>query len=607
MTRSSPNPSVTRRRALGTLAAGAASLSGGCVRRLRTSVGWDEPTQVTLDIKTLPADADPYALRVARLVSRWFRAAGIDARVTPMAEEELLRRVLLNADFDAFVARGPSRFRTPDSLYSLFHSQFVEAAGWQNPFGYANLEVDDRLETQRLVEGDNRRGVVADLQRSLARTQPLTLVAYPDAIRAVRTDHYANWDAVDFASAQGYLRVERVPRADGGDDGPRSREELRIVMTDRRATENLNPLAVEFRRHGVLTGLLYDTLGYVTGRGTTEPWLAESWAFTGEEGAPRATVRLRPDLTWHDGEPLTAEDVAFTYRLFADTTLGTDGEESVGPVPAPRFAGRIDPLDDVRVAADDTVTFRFADCTPAVAIRAFTVPILPKHVWSTRTDPASVGGIEVGAATEALVTANIPPVGSGPLRFVRNTPGEALVFEPFEGHFSTRERVSGAPTPLTDGPAFDRLVVRVVGSDDPAVEMVADGEADVTGTAVGVDTVPRIGRDDDLDLHVGRSGAPYLVGYNARRGPLTNPRFRHTLARLIDRPYLVDEVFDGYARPAASLLAGTDWLPTDLRWNGTDPVVPFLGSDGELAVERAREAFRDAGYQYDGDALVEVT
>jgi peptide/nickel transport system substrate-binding protein len=575
------------------------------VRRLRTSVGWHSPSQVTLDIKTVPADADPYALRVARHVSRWLAAAGIDAQVTPMAEEELLRQVLLNGEFDVFVARAPARFRTPDALYSLLHSRFVETPGWQNPFGYANLEVDDLLETQRLVADDNRRGVVADLQRSVARTQPFTLVVFPDDVRAVRSDHYANWWDADFTSPQGYLRVERVPK-DGrtGDDGPRSRDELRVVVTDRRATENLNPLAVEFRRHGVFTGLLYDSLGYATETGTTERWLAESWAFTDARDGLRASVTLRPDLTWHDGEPLTAADVAFTYRLFADTTLRADESADDDPVPAPRFYGRASLVDEVRAVDDQTVAFRFVDCTPRVATRAFTVPMLPKHVWVERTGQASVGGIEVGVATEALVTNNIPPVGSGPLAFVRNTPGESLVLEPFEEHFLTRERVSGAPTPLADGPAFDRLAVRVVGSDDPAVSVVAEGEADVTGTAVGADTVPRIGRADDLNLLVGRSNAPYLVGYNARRTPLTNPRFRNTLARLIDRSYLAEEVFEGYARPAASPLAGTDWLPTDLRWDGDDPVVPFLGSDGELAVDRARDAFRDAGYQYDGDDLV---
>jgi peptide/nickel transport system substrate-binding protein len=562
--------------------------------------------RVRLDILTAPADADPYALRLARRLAAWLAAAGIDARVTPTAEEELLRRALVNAEFDLFVARLPDRFRSPDALYSLLHSQYAETPGWQNPFGYANLAVDDLLESQRLHRGSDRREVVAELQRTVARTQPFTLLAFPDDVRAARDDHYRNWSTTDLRSPRGYLTLERADRAESVEDGASRRpSELVAVSTDRRVTENLNPLAVEFRRTGALTGLIYDSLGYVSDAGDATRWLASSWAFSRDGAGIRARVTVRPDLRWHDGEPLTADDVAFTYTLFADTSLGRTGED--GPVPAPRFQGRSRLVDDVRAVDERTVEFRFADCTPAIATRAFTVPILPEHVWRERSDPASVAGIEVGTATDALVTNNVPPVGSGPLRFVANTPGERLVLERFDGHFLARERVSGASTPLAGGPAFDHLLVRVVGSDAPAVEMIADGEADVTATPVGADAAPRIARDDDLGLHVKRSESPYVLGYNARRTPLSNSRFRSTLAHLFDRSHLAEEVFEGYARPAVSLLAGTDWLPGDLRWNDHDPVTPFLGSDGELAVDRVRAAFRDAGYRYENGHLVEAT
>lgn len=53
------------------------------------------------------------------------------------------------------------------------------------------------------------------------------------------------------------------------------------------------------------------------------------------------------------------------------------------------------------------------------------------------------------------------------------------------------------------------------------------------------------------------------------------------------------------AAPAASPLAGTGWTAPSLRWEMEDPSVPFFGSDGELDVVAAREAFRAAGYNYD--------
>jgi peptide/nickel transport system substrate-binding protein len=575
-------------------------------------------SQVSLRIKTLPADSDPYALRAARAITTWYQAAGIDAQVVPVSEEELLRQVLLSNDFDVFLTRAPTHHRDPDALYSLLHSQFSDARGWQNPFGFADLDVDELLGTQRRTAGERRQEAVAELQRSIARSQPFTVLAFPDEIRGARRTRYANWRGMDFHSPMGYLSLNRV---DGGeakqpdDASSDGGSDLRIVSTDRRATENLNPLSVEYRRSGVLTGLVYDSIGQFTSDGAT-PWLADAWSFTDADSGPRATVRLRPGLQWHDGESVTAEDVAFTYSLLADTSLDAAGGSDDGAggtvtttdrdarAPAPRFQGRIRLVEEVRTTESGDVVFQFIDCSPHVATRAFTVPILPKHVWRDRTDPASVTGIEVGRATEALVTNNIPPIGSGPLRFVRNTPRESLVLEPFEKHFLTDSEAAGS---IDVGPPdFDQLAVQVVGSDDAAVGVVAAGDADVTGTPVGADAVPRIGRSDGSELIVSRSSVPYIIGYNTRNPPLTNPRFRHTLARLVDQAYLVSSVFDGYARPAVSLLDETTWVPDDLRWDDGrgDPVTPFLGSDGELAVGRARQAFRDAGFRYDDGRLL---
>ena len=592
------------------------------MRRIRTIAGWQSTSQVSLGIKAPPADDDPYALRIARAVADWLRTAGIDAQVVPVAQRELHRQVLLNDEFDLFVTRGQDRFQGPDALYSLLHSRFAEAPGWQNPFGYTDIEVDERLETQRRTDGSRRYEATAELQRIIARTQPFTVVAFPDDIRATRDSYYTNWLTADLHTPIGYLTLDRASGEDGESDPERRRDTLRMATTDRRATENLNPLSVEYRGSGLLTGLLYDSIGVTDRTGTITPWLADAWSFSASRGRPRATVRLRSDLRWHDGEPLTAADVAFTYTLLADTSLGSEegdddeegegegegegGEENDSPIPAPRFRGRSALVEDAVTRGPRTVEFQFVECTPTVATRAFTVPVLPEHVWTERTRPASVGGIEFGPATEALVTENIPPVGSGPLRFVRNTPREALVLERFEEHFLAREDAADLPYGTAAGPAFDRLGLRVVGTDATAVELVADGEADVTGTPVGAETVPRIGRASDLDLLVNRSETPYVIGYNARRPPLTNPRFRHTLARLVDQAHLVGTVFDGYARPAVSPLAGTDWLPPDLRWEGTNPVTPFLGTDGELDVERARSAFVEIGYRYDDGALVEA-
>ncbi len=93
----------------------------------------------------------------------------MDAQVTLMDQQELLRDVLINNEFDTYVARHPT-YDDPDFLLSLLHLRFVEESGWQNPFGFADLEVDDLLDAQRRTRGTERRDRLAELQRTVARS-----------------------------------------------------------------------------------------------------------------------------------------------------------------------------------------------------------------------------------------------------------------------------------------------------------------------------------------------------------------------------------------------------------------------------------------------------
>jgi peptide/nickel transport system substrate-binding protein len=73
---------------------------------------------------------------------------------------------------------------------------------------------------------------------------------------------------------------------------------------------------------------------------------------------------------------------------------------------------------------------------------------------------------------------------------------------------------------------------------------------------------------------------------------------RRAIARRFDKEYLVDSVFDGHADPLTTPMVGDKWVPPSLRWDGSDPEVPFAGTGGELDVEQARQYFEDAGLQY---------
>ena len=547
--------------------------------------------QLSLTVKTLPADADAAGTRIARELVTNLRAVGVDARIELQPARELQKDVLLGGNYDVYVGRFPNR-DDPDFLRPLLHSVFEGEAGWQNPFGFTDIAVDDLLSGQREAAGTERRRLVGDLQREIASKQPFGILAFPNEIWAVRNDRFDGWSRSPLTEPASYVALQSA--------GPGRQPRLRVTTTDAEPTRNLNPLAVQHRSRGIFTGLLYDPLARRVG-GAATPWLAADWSWHRERGDAVGTVRLRPDLTWHDGTALTADDVAFTYRFLNDTLLGA-GDTAV---PAPRFRGRSSLVGSVTAENERTVTLRCPQTSPTVAMRALTVPVLPAHVWADRAVQAGANWSErPGPVTEALLTPNVTPVGSGVVQFEGRAEGESLVLTRFEDHFLHRATTPGVPDVVVDGVPFDRLSVRVVPSDDAAIQLLSADEADGTAMRIGPDSVPRVGQDDALTLHVEDGRSFYHVGFNTRREPLGNPHVRRAIVRLLDKEYVAESVFDGFARPATSALTGTDWVPTDLVWDGTDPTVPFVGEEGTLDESGARELFREAGLEYDDEGRV---
>src|SRR6056297_2084292 len=573
--RSGGSVGVTRRSLLAGLTGGLAATSG-CLSRIRSLVGRNRPSDVSLSIKTLPVDQDPYAIAIARQLSAWFEAAGIRASIQPITAEELYRQTLVNQEFDVFVGQYPGSFADPDAFYSLLHSTYSVESGLQNPFGYTNLMMDDLLEQQRRETGNQRTETVTRIQRRLVQVCPFLVLGFPNVIRAARTDRFTGWNGVFEPSPVNLLGLNRTDE---------SATRLRATTPDDRPMANLNPLMSSYRGPSDITDLLYDALAYRY-RGTLYPWAATNWEWTGEDPL-ELEVTLRDDLTWHDGQRLTASDAAFTYRLLQDTSLGSISET----VPTFRYRGRSSLVESADAVDDVTVRIQFDDCSRQAARRVLTVPVLPEHIWTDRTNKATVSGVDVGVTTtNALVTSNIPPVGSGPLEFSSVTQGQTLVLERFDDHFLETTEETGLPSELSDGLAFEEFELQFVGSDSSAVDLIVNDEADVKALGVGPDLTPTIGRATDVSLNLDRSGAFYFVGFNTRRPPLTNPRFRSTLNRLVDRDALAESVFDGYVDPAASPMAGTPWLPPDLSWDRSDPVTDFLGTDGAVDPERAQKA-----------------
>ncbi|WP_126662900.1 ABC transporter substrate-binding protein [Haloterrigena salifodinae] len=549
------------------------------IQRLITGAASD---QLSITILTLPTDNDRQAIKIARQLEENLKAVGINVRIEPRADAELLQTVLLEHDFDCYISRHPGGY-DPDFLYETFHSKFAPEAGWQNPYGFVDTKLDELLERQRSTTGSERKEAIGEALDRLAQTHPIVPICVPDERRLVRTDRFDGWDDHHLGTRLGYLGLE--PDENDFED----EVVLNAVITDSSPSRNINPLAAAYRYRGPFIDLLYDS---VATRDDDElrPWLAESWEW--DESV--ATITLRSNCLFHDGEPVTADDVKFTYDLLDDTSLG----DRDGQSPAPRYRGVGDAVESVTAVDDRTVRMRFGT-SDEVGELAFTVPILPKHIWKTAVKDRLENGAEPIQGTWDLVTTEeIPPIGSGPFALTEQEPRSHLRFERFDDHFTRRGYVD-LPEPRVDEIAF-----HVEPNSSAAVDQLEAGNADVTGSILGSETVGDV--PDGLELVESESWTFYHIGFNVRNSPFSNLHFRRNVARLIDRESLVADVFNEQASPTVTPVTG-EWIPDDLEWDGSAPYAPFFrdetnsGDTGELDIEQAKREFERHGFQYDED------
>ena len=574
-------PETTRASRRSYLAATATALSistAGCIDRVRSVADGERSDRLSLSILTVPADDDRESAELARHLESRLEAVGIDASVATRDAAAFLETILLERDFDLYVSRLPTA-RDPDFLYPALHSGFANEAGWQNPFSFASMTFDSLLEAQRAADGDERFDAVEAVLEAFLEEKPFEPICRPAAHRLVRTDRIDGWTADRPWTRTAYLGLEP---ADGVD-------ELHALVTDSRPSRSVNPVSATNRECELVVELLYDSLATADADGELRPWLAADWEWDGDE----LVVDLREDCRFHDGEVVDAADVAFTYRFLADTTLGRASADS----PAPRYRGRISTIDDVAVADDRRVRLTAAAGRDA-AERALTVPILPAHVWREGVENRLEDESSPPRGRWSLLTdGDVSPVGSGPYRLADRSEREHVTLERFEDHFTLREDVD-LPEPTVETVRFG-----VDPGSRSSIERVASGDADATATRLSTHALEDVPDDGALERLDPPSPTVYHVGYNTRKAPMSNPRFRRAVGRLIDEAEIAEEVFRGRGEPL-SVLVAEEWTPDDLAYDGDDPATPFLGDDGDLDVDAAVEAFEDAGYRYvDGRLL----
>lgn len=363
--------------------------------------------------------------------------------------------------------------------------------------------------------------------------------------------------------------------------------------------DSLNP----FINKGVAAddvGLIYDTL---TAQSLDEPFtvyglLAERI----EKGPNNQWVRfyLRPEARFHDGEPVKAEDVVFTFE-----TLLAKG--------APHYRGYYADVEKAVIEGPRQVRFDFKQAgNRELPLILGQLPVLPKHWWADRDFGA--GSME-------------PPLGSGPYRIERVEPGRTIQYARVEDYW-------GKDLPVNRGfYNFNRIRFDYYRDNNVALQAFKAGQFDYWletsaknwASAYDVDAVKdgRIIKEEIPNLNP--QGMQGFV-FNTRKKHLQDPRVREALALLFDFEWTNRQLFNGaYTRTVSyfdnSELAASG-LPSEgelkllepLRGQIPDEVfekpfkLPHTNADGKIREQqrRAYELLTEAGWKIENDRMVDA-
>ncbi len=301
--------------------------------------------------------------------------------------------------------------------------------------------------------------------------------------------------------------------------------------------------------------LIYDTLLWQDASGEMLPWLAES--FERSADAMSYSFQLREGVLWHDGTPLTAEDVKFTFDYYA-THAGILSGFTVG---APQH------VREVVVTGPSSVDINLT--IPAITFEVFTAgatPIIPRHIWEGIADPTIVEDPALLVGTGAY-TLDSYSAAEGSYSYDVND--EYFLGRPFV------ERIEFPPV-----------------ADEEVLTTLLDGGVDAAETPIsGVrDDVLAPFQGDEYGIVEDPAGFMYPLYFNAGRpGPLADVAFRRAFAHAVDRQDIVDRLFGGNGEPGSPGVV--------------PPSHPFYSEPEQYPfdVDEANRLLDEAGYTRDGD------
>jgi peptide/nickel transport system substrate-binding protein len=335
--------------------------------------------------------------------------------------------------------------------------------------------------------------------------------------------------------------------------------------------DSLNPgLAVLVKAYTIFE-LVYDSMYELNLDGSFTLTLAES-VERSDDGLVY-TYKIKDGIKWHDGKPLTAEDVSFTYNLYKDTPE------------YPYMNGYYTPyFESIEATENNEVILTLTEAIPNIESQLVFLYVLPKHIWE---------------GVDKLEYENVEMIGSGPFKMAEYVQSEFIRLAANKEHFATPPKV-------------DEVIFQTFENQDALVQAIKTGQLDMI-TEMPNTAVASLKTAENVEMVVGSPLAPGVTdiifnqtseencpkdegGICTGHPALRDRNVRLAMAHATDKQKLIDVILLGLGAPGLTLIPDGlgVWYNNSLK-------------DYEFDVAKANQILDDAGYlDTDGDKVREL-
>lgn len=476
---------------------------------------------------------------------------GFKVKPNPVSQTRMLDLVNTRTYGDLYQGVSnsrPERVDPEDLVFGRGHSSEAKEGG--RNFGNYRNPVYDKLAEMQSAETDpqKRKDLVWKAIEVFAKDYYYANIFSPDFIHVYNGE---DWGGVVNMPNNGvggldyYAAVEGIRSKTG---------KKRVVYGTMRGLGKLNPLpSPTWNNEG---RMVYDRFFQLDKDLNLVPWVFESYKVT---NPTTWDFKLRKGQKWHDGKPLTVEDIKFTFDYLMKWQM-----------PGMSLTWR--PVKSVTILDPDTVRIETKQPTASFAASSlvFGFPI-PKHIWENIVEEQGVKNPDEVNITQ--------PIGSGPFKFGYYKKDQELLMAANKDHFRP--------------PQVDELLMLIIPNLDSIIGRLESKEIDFTDVNMSPEQAKRLGSQKHLTVAQARTTNSYYLLPFVENLPWRDIELRKALQSAIDKEYVVK-----VAEQGAGEVADMDYLGRSHPWH--DPNVPAPAFD----LSKARDILRAAGYTWDSEGRI---